>query len=190
MTTEYRRDYPLFSLCGLNCGLCPRFHTEGTSRCPGCCGEGFSKVHPPCGVISCSRRHGDVAYCHLCEEFPCARYDHAQDYDSFITHQNMMKDFARAKEMGMDAYRAELNAKVAILHQLLDTYNDGRRKSYFCLAVNLLPLDDLCEIMAQLAAEVTPAQPVKERAQAAARRLDACAQGHGITLKLKQKGKA
>lgn len=29
--------------CGLDCGLCPRFYTEGSSRCPGCCGENFEK---------------------------------------------------------------------------------------------------------------------------------------------------
>jgi hypothetical protein len=31
---EYYRNYPLFSLCGLNCGLCPRYHTQGESKCP------------------------------------------------------------------------------------------------------------------------------------------------------------
>ena len=34
--SEYDREYPLFSACGLNCGLCPRFYTDGESRCPGC----------------------------------------------------------------------------------------------------------------------------------------------------------
>jgi len=33
---EYKqREYPLFSACGLNCGLCPRYHTDGISKCPG-----------------------------------------------------------------------------------------------------------------------------------------------------------
>lgn len=30
---EYRRSHPEFSLCGLNCSLCPRRWMEGSSRC-------------------------------------------------------------------------------------------------------------------------------------------------------------
>gem|GEM_PF-3991072 len=45
---EYKvRSYPLFSDCGLNCGLCPRYYTDGASRCPGC-GQGESCV----GVVT------------------------------------------------------------------------------------------------------------------------------------------
>ncbi|HCP15088.1 MAG TPA: hypothetical protein DIT32_04865, partial [Peptococcaceae bacterium] len=60
---EYVRAYPLFSLCGLNCGLCPRYHTEGESRCPGCGGPAFHLKHPSCAVITCSRKHGGVEHC-------------------------------------------------------------------------------------------------------------------------------
>lgn len=31
-----KRGAPGFSLCGLNCGLCPRFNTEAKSKCLGC----------------------------------------------------------------------------------------------------------------------------------------------------------
>jgi len=54
---EYKiRSYPQFSACGLNCGLCPRYHTSGITRCPGCAGENFLMKHPSCGVLSCSQR--------------------------------------------------------------------------------------------------------------------------------------
>jgi len=32
--------------CGIDCGLCPRFHTKGDSVCPGCGGENFKKNIP------------------------------------------------------------------------------------------------------------------------------------------------
>lgn len=35
----FHRDNPLFSLCGLNCGLCRMY---GGGYCPGCGGEGKS----------------------------------------------------------------------------------------------------------------------------------------------------
>jgi hypothetical protein len=41
----YTRVNPDFSLCGLNCGLCPNFHihTNRKFKCPGCGGENFLK---------------------------------------------------------------------------------------------------------------------------------------------------
>lgn len=40
-----------------------------------------------------------------------------------------------------------MNEKVDILAVLLTNYDDGRRKSFYCLAVNLLKLSDLKEVM-------------------------------------------
>jgi hypothetical protein len=28
--------YPEIGICGLSCGLCPSYHTDGISRCGGC----------------------------------------------------------------------------------------------------------------------------------------------------------
>lgn len=46
---EYKqREYPMFSACGLNGGLCPRHQMDGTSKCPGCSGKEFLTKHPTC----------------------------------------------------------------------------------------------------------------------------------------------
>lgn len=181
-----KRKNPLFSACGLNCGLCPRYHTVGTSKCPGCAGEGFSDVHPPCGVLSCCQRKG-IEYCFLCDEYPCEKYDGADLTDSFITHKNQFRDMEKAKQMGIEAYEAELNAKVKILENLLENYDDGRRKGFFCLAVNLLELQDIHPIMEQIAREVEPQAPIKLKAAAAVRLFQALADEKGIILKLRKK---
>jgi len=140
------REYPLFSACGLNCGLCPRYYTEGSSKCPGCFGNGFYEVHPKCGVLSCSQRK-ELEYCHLCDEFPCKKYDSADTKDSFITHRNQLRDLEKAKRIGIAAYKKELNEKVTILTDLVSNYNDGRRKNFYCIAVSLLELSDIKGIM-------------------------------------------
>lgn len=142
----YARKYPLFALCGLNCGLCPRFHTDGTSRCPGCGGEDFHLKHPACHVITCNRKHDSVEFCFQCGEYPCKRYSSPSPVDSFITYRNVLADFEKARR-NMGTYRKELDTKVTILRELLDNYNDGRRKNFYCLAVNLMPLPQLKEIM-------------------------------------------
>ena len=184
---NYKREYPLFSLCGLNCGLCPNHYTKGASCCAGCGGETF--FNPACAVVACSLRQGGVEYCFACTEYPCARYEGADESDSFITHRNQLRDNERAKEIGMETYRAVLDEKVAILRELLDMYNDGRRKGFFCTAVNLLELEEVRGVMRQLAAEVGPEHTLKERATAAARLFQAAADGRGIPLKLHKKKK-
>lgn len=178
-----RRDYPLLSACGLNCGLCPRFHTDGTSRCPGCGGEGFGDKRPPCSVVACCARH-DVQFCFQCGEYPCKRLEGAELCDSFISHRNMRADFERAKRTGLDAYRAELNEKIGMLRVLLDMYNDGRRKSLYCTAVNLLALDDVRAVMARIAEEVPHDAPIKEKAAQAAALFQAMADARQIPLRL------
>ena len=184
---EYsERQYPLFSACGLNCGLCPRFHTNGASRCPGCAGRGFSQKHPACGVLSCCRRRG-VAFCFLCEGYPCQKYDGADLSDSFITHKNQLRDAERAREMGIDAYMADMESKARLLARLLEGCDDGRRKSHFCLAVNLLELRDIRDVVEQLAAETKPDGPVKEKAVAAVRLLGEMAERRGVSLHLRKK---
>lgn len=187
---EYRqRQYPLFSACGLNCGLCPRYYTDGASRCPGCAGEGFSLKHPVCGILSCSQRHG-VEYCALCGEYPCKKFDGADGSDSFISHKNQLLDLDKAKNIGLDAYKAELDAKVELLKSLLKGFDDGRRKSFFCIAVNLLDLNDLMSVMEQVNGETKPEDTLKEKSAAAVRLLQAIAEKRGIMLQLrKQPGK-
>lgn len=183
---EYQiREYPQFSACGMNCGLCPRYHTEGKSRCPGCAGEGFSEVHPPCGILSCCQRKG-MEYCFLCDEFPCKKYDGAGLSDSFITHRNQFADLDKAKRIGMPAYKAELNEKVKILERLLKDYDDGRRKGFFCLAVSLLALGDITAVMKRIADETNPDAPQKENAKTAARLFEETAKERGVSLKLRK----
>ena len=92
---------------------------------------------------------------------------------------------ARAQELGLDAYIDELRAKRAILDKLLANYNDGRRKTFYCAAVYLLPLEDLQSAMTVL--EGQPECSVKERAAAAVKLLQEAADSHDICLKLNKK---
>jgi hypothetical protein len=151
---EFKRHNPRFSLCGLNCGLCPRYHTDGASQCPGCGGPDFYLKHPSCAVITCNAKHDRVEYCFQCSAFPCKKYEATSAQDSFITYRHVLADFKKAKHKGIEAYKKELDEKVGILEFLLANYNDGKRKSFYCIAVNLLELPDIRRIMAHIAEKV------------------------------------
>jgi hypothetical protein len=184
---EYKnRQYPLFSACGLNCGLCPRYHTEGKSKCTGCAGSGFSSVHPSCSVLSCCQRK-EIEYCFLCDEFPCKKYEGADLKDSFITHKNQLKDSEKARNAGIDEYKTELNEKVRMLTKLLELYDDGRRKSFYCLAINLLDLQDIRFVIEQIEAEVKSEDSINAKAKLSAELFTKAAENKSVSLKLRKK---
>ncbi len=128
--------------------------------CPGC---GGGVGNQPCKIAKCSMEHGKIAYCNQCENFPCEKYPKKEEYDSFITYCNRYRDFGKLKEIGVKAYQAEQRENVTILNELLEDYNDGRKKTLFCLAVNLLELDDLRRVMERIKEKKTGLS-VKEKA--------------------------
>jgi hypothetical protein len=184
---EFRREHPLFSLCGLNCCLCPRCQTDGKSRCPGCGGEDFELKHPACSVASCSGRHDDVQLCCYCSSYPCERYTTPNTKDSFITYRNVISDFDRIRKDGLDKYLAELNEKKEILEFLISKYNDGRRKNFYCITVNLLDFKDLRTIIKKINDEIENTDmDIKDKIEHIVSLLKIAAENNNIELRLRK----
>ena len=176
------RDDLLLSLCGLNCGLCT-MRIDG--YCPGC---GGGEGNQSCAIARCSLSHPGVEYCSQCAEFPCVRYSENSEYDIFITRKNQMADLQKVIEQGRESYDADQMRKIELLKYLLEQYNDGRRKTFFSTAVNLLPINDLEEVVKQLMSQPNRLElPLKERAVYAAGLLNERAKGYGVELKLRKK---
>lgn len=173
----FTRKNQLFSLCGLNCGLC-------TMRLGGHC-DGCGNGNQSCKIARCSLEHGGVEYCCECPHYPCEKYEKIDEYDSFITHRNRRVDMEKLRDIGADRYNFEQGEKVRLLEYLLSSCNDGRRKTLFCLAVNLLELSDVRDVVDQLMASNLPT--VKDRAALAAALLQKYAGEKGILLKLNRK---
>ena len=176
----FERKNQLFSLCGLNCGLCPMFLGK---HCGGC-GNG----NQSCKIAKCSLEHGKIEYCYECENYPCEKYQHIDKYDSFITHKHQKRDLERAQNLGIEQYNLEQQEKIQILSLLLANYNDGRRKNFFCVAVNLLELSELREVIKQIQQnEALSDLSIKEQCSYIVDVLQKIADRKNITLKLIKK---
>ena len=138
----FERKNQLLSLCGLNCGLCPLFLGKY-------CGGG-GNGNQSCKIARCSLEHGKIEYCYECENYPCEQYKYIDKYDSFITHRHQKSDLEKAQRIGIRQYNFEQQEKMKILSYLLSNYNDGRRKTFFCVAVNLLGLSELQKALRQI----------------------------------------
>lgn len=176
----FERKNQLFSLCGLNCSLCPMF----LGKYCGGCGNG----NQSCRIARCSLEQGNIEYCYECKQYPCEKYEHIDDFDSFITHKNRRSDLEKAKRIGIDSYNLEQKEKAQILHHLLSNYNSGRSKSFFCVAVNLLDLSDIQEVLNQVKDNSDLlSMPFKERCLYVVNAFQEVADRKNIVLKLNKK---
>lgn len=98
-----------------------------------------------------------------------------------------MADFEKAMKDGVEQYKMELNEKMEILEFLIKNYNDGRRKNFYCLAVNLLKLQDIKEIMAEINEKISKLEiPLKEKIEQIKLLFEAKAKQENIELKLRK----
>ncbi|MEW6228493.1 MAG: DUF3795 domain-containing protein [Bacillota bacterium] len=139
---------PTLGCCGLDCGLCPRYYTEGSSKCPGCCGDDFQNKHPSCSFITCCVKKKNLEVCAECDDFPCAKFDkETGETDSFITHRRIIQNQNFIKKYGITTFIEQQNKRMSLLKTMLECYNDGNCKSFLCLAATLLSLKSLNETL-------------------------------------------
>lgn len=185
------KKYPIVGACGLNCGLCPRYHTAGVSRCPGCCGPDFGQKHPACGFITCCVKERGLETCAQCNDLKdCDRLsvllDSARYRDSFLSHRPIAANFAFIQEHGIEQFAKKETAKVEFLRKLIDNYDDGRAKGFYCTSCQLVPLDILKTALKDAEAEMTEGADIKERAKIVRAAISSVADSLRIDLKLRR----
>jgi hypothetical protein len=100
------KKYPTIGVCGLDCGLCPRYYTIGPSRCPECAGPDFFNKHPSCSFITCCVKKKNLEVCAECSEFPCSKFKGNEEYQqlkessSYPSYKKVMPNLNFIKEHG------------------------------------------------------------------------------------------
>ena len=182
-----KKKYETIGACGIDCGLCPRFHTKGDSVCPGCDGLNFKEKHPSCGVLTCCVIKNGFETCADCKDFPCSRFESENaGYDSFVTHKKMFSNLENIKVNGIEQFIEKQKIRMNILSDLLANYDDGRAKSFFCRACALLPIDRLQEIHNETKNRIAGIE-LKERNKAVKKSMMEMADSLTIDLKLNRK---
>jgi hypothetical protein len=184
------KKYPVISACGLDCGLCPAYHRETPSRCPGCCGQGFWEKSQGCGFVTCCVKKRGLEVCAQCVEFEfCPRVikllKQAEKFDSLLSYQTIAGNFTFIREYGIEPWVKGAEEKIAFLDWLLDNYNDGRSKGLYCLSVQLLPIDQMKKAMADNQIDSQP--DIRNKAKLIKKAFNSLASASGIELKLRSK---
>ena len=134
------KKYPTIGVCGLDCGLCPRYYTEGPSKCPGCAGTNFFNKHPSCSFITCCVKNRNLEVCSECSDFPCAKFKSANEYNqlkensSYPSPKKILPNLYFIKEYGIKIFIEGQKKRIRLLEKMLCKFNDGRSRSFFCRA--------------------------------------------------------
>jgi len=191
VTEQPVKAYPTIACCGLDCGLCPTYYTKGPSRCPGCCGPNFFDKHPTCSIMTCCAKNHDFETCAECVEFPCSKIEKWDMVDSFICHRASLTNLRLIKEIGIEKFVEIQKKRIALLEVMLEQFNEGRSKSFFCIATALFSIDSLIEALKiseqQIKAAKISSSDLKARSKILKGILNAQADKDGIELKLRKK---
>lgn len=138
--------YPEVGICGLSCRLCPRYQTDGESKCGGCKSE--SRMAAGCPFITCAIKKKSVEFCWDCEEHvTCEKWrkrrESGKHQDSFKCYQRLDDDIAFIGEHGIEEFEKAQKTRENLLLEMLREYNEGRSKSYYCIAATILEIEEL-----------------------------------------------
>jgi len=142
--------YPEIGICGLSCRLCPNYHMTTESRCSGCKSEGRMTVG--CPFITCAVKKKGIGFCWDCgENQTCQKWkkhrDAGKKNDSFKCYQKLEDDIAFIRKNGVAEFEKSQKVREQLLQVMLQQFNEGRSKSYYCIAVTVLEIAELKEAL-------------------------------------------
>lgn len=140
--------YPQIGICGLSCKLCPRYHMDSKSKCEGCKSE--ARISFGCKFITCAVKKKRIEFCWECNEsVNCEKWKKHREAgkkgDSFKCYQKLEDDIHFIQNNGIEKFLRNQNKREEILKDILDNFNEGRSKSYYCIAATVMEIKELEE---------------------------------------------
>jgi hypothetical protein len=181
-------QYAEVGVCGLSCRLCPMHNTAAESRCAGCKSSGRMAVG--CPFITCAVKKKGIEFCWQCTESgSCQKWkmhrEAGKQYDSFKCYQKLEADILFIREHGVEEFEQQQKTREALLKEMLQTFNDGRSKSYYCIAATVLEVDELQEVL-EKAKEQSKDMPLKEKSKIIHSLLENISSEKGYLLRLRK----
>jgi len=180
--------YPEIGICGLSCRLCPSYNTEAASRCAGCKSE--SRMAVGCPFITCAVRRKEIEFCWDCEENQtCEKWkkhrELGKQYDSFKCYQKLEDDINFIQANGVDKFEEQQRTRERILTEMLKEFNEGRSRSYYCIAATVMEIEELRNALDEARKQSTGLD-MKAKSRVMHSLLDTIAVSNSYLLKLRK----
>ena len=180
--------YTEIGVCGLSCRLCPMYHTDAKSRCAGC--KSKDRMTVGCSFISCAVKKKGKEFCWDCEEGEtCKRWkqhrENGKQHDSFKSYQTLEDDILFIQKNGVRDFENVQKTKEQLLKVMLRDFNEGRSKSYYCIAATVLRIEELRDSLSE-AREQSVGLQIKQKSRVLHSMLDAVASKGNYVLTLRK----
>ena len=180
--------YPALGVCGLSCRLCPAYNAE-KSWCGGGCNT-KTRMAVGCPFITCALKKKGVEFCWDCDEnTTCGKWKKHREYgkkrDSFKCYQTLDGDIAFIVKNGVAAFEKLQKIREKLLGQMLEDFNEGRSKSYYCIAATVMDIEELKLALTE-AKTTSKGLDIKGKSKTLHNILDKFAGKRGYTLKLRK----
>jgi hypothetical protein len=175
-------------VCGLSCRLCPMHHSGSESRCIGCKSE--SRMVVGCPFITCAVKKKGIEFCWNCEENTiCEKWkkhrEASKNYDSFVCYQKLEENIQDVLKNGVEEFEREQIVRENLLKKMLIEFNEGRSKTYYCIALTVLEVKELESAINQ-AKKQSEGLGIKEKSKVLHQILNTIAEEKGYCLKLRK----
>ena len=164
------------------------YNSDTTSRCEGC--KSPTRMAVGCPFITCAVKKRGIEFCWLCSESAsCEKWANhrkaGRQYDSFKCYQKLEADIQFVLDHGVMEFELQQKIREALLKEMLSEFNDGRSKSYYCIASTVLAVDELQEVL-EKAKEQTKGLVLKEKSKIMHMLLEQISSKKGYLLKLRK----
>lgn len=188
MNSFSKFNYKEIGVCGLSCRVCPAFYRETKSKCYGCKSEDRIKVG--CTFIRCAVKKKDLEFCLLCEEYRnCEKLKNhrmfSREHDSFVCYQKLEDNLAFIERLSLESFEKDQVLREKLLKVMLSEFNEGRSKSYYCIAATVLKIGEL-ENAIKVARKKSVGLDLKSKSKVLHSILDQIALENNYCLKLRK----
>jgi hypothetical protein len=180
--------YPEIGICGLSCRLCPTYNTNAKSKCNGCKSE--YRMGAGCPFITCAIKKKGIEFCWQCDEsISCKKWvkhrEISKRVDSFKCYQTLEANISFIQKNGVDEFQKNQKLREQLLKEMLQNFNEGCSKSYYCIAATVMQIEEL-NIALNQAKKDSCELDIKSKSKVLHSELDEIAKRKNYLLKLRK----
>ncbi len=143
-----------------------------------------------CPFITCAIKKVGIEFCWDCRKNEsCEKWkkhrELGKEYDSFKTYQKLEDDINFIKAKGVKAYDEQQRIRESLLIGILNEFNEGRSKSYYCIAATVMDIDELNSALEEATAQ-SKLLSIKDKSRIMHTILDSIALKKGYRLSLRK----
>ena len=141
-----------------------------------------------CPFITCALKKKGIEFCWDCEENEaCEKWtkhkESSKKVDSFKCYQKLEDDISFIRKNGVNGFDKTQKMREHLLKEMLREFNEGRSKTYYCIAATVMEIAELEEALIK-ARKNSEGLEMKEKSRVLHALLDEIARHNNYFLKL------